>query len=138
ALRGALMREREPDDAPAVDNEVVDVACGAYLDTPLQHGPEEIARERRPSDPVRLVFVQPCGQGWPVGPLPPRLQRRLTVAQGTGMPNLGASAPTESRIRSMQGVGEAVVKRRHPHFVPPDAESLRRERRACHQASIRP
>jgi hypothetical protein len=114
------------------------VAGGAYLDVPPEHGPEEKARERRPGDPVRLVLVQPRGQGRPVGPLPPRLQRRLTVTQGAGMPNLGAIAPTESRIWAMQGVGEAVVERRHAHFVPPDAEGLRREGRARHQASIRP
>jgi hypothetical protein len=98
ALRGAVMREREPDDTLPVDNEVVDVAGGAYLDVPPEHGPEEKARERRPGDPVRLVLVQPRGQGRPVGPLPPRLQRRLTVTQGAGMPNLGAIAPTESRV----------------------------------------
>src|SRR5262245_29528168 len=45
ALRGAMLREREPDDVPMVDNEVFYVACGAYLDTPPQHGPEQIARE---------------------------------------------------------------------------------------------
>jgi hypothetical protein len=138
ALRGAMMREREPDDTPLVDNEVVDVACGAYLNTPPQHGPKEIARERRPGDPVRLVLVQPRGQGRPVGPLPPRLQRRLTMAQRAGVPNLGAITPTESRIRLMQGVRKAVVERRHAHFVPPGAEGLRREGHTRHQASIRP
>src|SRR5438128_1426632 len=86
ALRGAMVREREPNDAPLVDHEVVDVAGGAYLDAPPQHGPEEITCERRPGDPVRLVLVQPRRQGRPVRPLPPRLQRRLTVAQGPECP----------------------------------------------------
>jgi hypothetical protein len=60
ALRGAVMREREPDDALLVNNKVVDVACGAYFDTPPEHSPEAIARERRPGDPVRL---QPAPDG---------------------------------------------------------------------------
>ena len=68
-----MMREREPYDTPMVDSEVVDVACGAYLDAPPEHGPEEIARERRPCYPVRFVLVQPRGQGRPVSPLPPWL-----------------------------------------------------------------
>ena len=106
-----MVREREPNDAPLVDHEVVDVAGGAYLDAPPQHGPEEITCERRPGDPVRLVLVQPRRQGRPVRPLPPRLQRRLTVAQGAGMSNLGAIAAAEGRIRARQGVGEAVVER---------------------------
>ena len=110
-LHGALVREREPDDAPLVDNEVLDVACGAHLDPPPEHGPEEIAREGRPGHPVRLVLVQPRGQGRPVGPLPPWLQRRVTVTQGARMPDLGAITPTEGRIWPMQGVGEAVVER---------------------------
>jgi hypothetical protein len=71
------------------------------LDAPPEHGSEESARERRPGDPVRLVLVQPRSQGRPVRPLPPRLQRRLMVALGTGMPHLGAITPTEGGIRPM-------------------------------------
>jgi hypothetical protein len=106
------MREREPDDAPMVDYQVIDVAFGAHLDASPEYGPEKIAREGRPCDPVRFVLMQPRGQVRPVGPLPPWLQRRITVTQGARMPNLGAIAPTESRIRPIQGVGEAVVERR--------------------------
>ena len=98
-LHRPLVRQRQSHHAPLVDKQTLDVAGCAHRDPPLQHGAEEIPREGRPRHPVRFILMQPRGQGRPVRPLPPGLERRVLVAQRARMADLGARAPTEGRIR---------------------------------------